>query len=154
MTDLDDLLASLTPDERNAVAALDARRLEVERARLSRVVAAQVSTPMYGAFASLRMWDVLVRNMEDFWSACDYYMVYEYLNMLDVRSGIEENLAEMPTSLQRKVERVVTDLDRRFREVTEDDVGTELARYSKRVASGIDLPWWRTRKPKVLPTGW
>jgi hypothetical protein len=89
-------LPGLTPDERDAVAMLDAQRLEVERTRLSTAVAAQMTTPIYGAFACLRRWDLLVRDMEDTWSGCDY-MVYEYLNELGVRGAIEEYVAEMPT---------------------------------------------------------
>ena len=65
MTDLDDLVAGLTPDEQDAVAMLDAQCLEVERARLSTAVAAQVTTPIYGVVAHLRMWDLLIPNMED-----------------------------------------------------------------------------------------
>lgn len=152
VTDLDDLLAGLTPEERAAIADLDSRRLELERSRLSPAIAATVTSPGYGVFNRLRMWDALVRDMDRDWSSD--YMVHEYLNMLDVRDGIEEILAATPVSLQGKIAELVSRLDHRFREATEDDGGTELARYSRRLALEAELSWWWTRRPKVLPPGW
>lgn len=154
MTTLAALYANLTPTEREVVAELDAQRLELERSGLSPEVAAQVTTPIYGVLACLRMWDHLVRDMESAWADCDYYMVYEYLNILDVRSSINEYLDKMPVRLQHKLRRLVTDLDNRFREVTEYDGGAELRTYSKRLKDGTELGWWWFRKPNVLPPGW
>ncbi|MQY27482.1 hypothetical protein [Nocardia aurantia] len=154
MPDLDDLLAGLTPKERAAVDVLDAQRLELERNRMGPSAAATLTAPIHGVFARLRMWDRLVRDMADHWAACDRYLVHEYLNMLAVRDGIEQNIERMPPRLRGKVENVVGELDGRFREMTEDDGGAELSRYSKKVAAGADLSWWWTRKPKVLPNGW
>ncbi len=133
---------------------LDARRLEVERSGLGPSAAATLTAPLHGVFARLRMWNGLVRDMENLWAARDHCSVHEYLHLLEARDGIERNSQRMPARLRRKFENVVGELDRRFREMTDDDGGAELSRYSRKVAAGIELSWWWTRKPKVLPAGW
>ncbi|MGW8378829.1 hypothetical protein [Streptomyces sp. ODS28] len=148
------LRSGLNADELAAVETLDRRRLELERSRVPAKTAAHITEPLYGVFACLKMWQRLVRDMEEEWSRTSSYMVYEYLNDLTVRDSIDEYLAAMPPSLQEKVEHIVSDLDGRYQAVTVEDGGAELALYRSRLAGGREICWWWARKSRVFPPGW
>lgn len=152
--DLDRLLADLTSEERSTIAFLDLQKLKVEQANLSRGAAAALTEPTYGVVACLRMWTLVVERMEHEWSGVDYHMVYEYLNELTVRDTIDNFVEAMPASLARKVNRVLAAVDRRFKAVTTEDGGSELAQYWRPLAEGSETRWWWTRKPTILPPGW
>jgi hypothetical protein len=148
------LLGSLSPEERSTIGLLDLQRLKVEQAGVGAATAVQMTEPLYGVFACLRTWCSLIRRMEQGWRRTDYYMVYEYLNVLTVRDGIEEYLDAMPTGLKEKVRRIVVHLDDRYSAVTVDDGGAELANYWRPLAEGRERRWWWIRKPQELPPGW
>ncbi|WP_147341085.1 hypothetical protein [Actinomadura logoneensis] len=110
--------------------------------------------PTYSVLNCLRFWEILISRMEDGWSRQDYYMVYGYLNDLDVRGAVEAFLDAMPSSLRAKVGRCVERLDARFRAVTREDGGAELSQYWRPLAEGNEVRWWWTRCPTELPPGW
>ncbi|QKG22718.1 hypothetical protein [Actinomadura verrucosospora] len=144
------LVRSLTPEDRQAVALLDLQVLAAENAGRD----FQDTTPTYGVLNCLRFWEILISRMEEGWRRQDYYMVYEYLNVLTVRSGIEEFLDAMPTALRTKTDRCVGRLDARYRAVTYEDGGAELSHYHRPLADGREVRWWYTRRPNELPPGW
>ncbi|MFC5752179.1 hypothetical protein [Actinomadura rugatobispora] len=152
--ELASLSRGLSPEERSTIGMLDLQRLKVEQSGVGTATAAQMTEPLYGVFACLRTWCLLIRRMEQGWPRTDYYMVYEYLNDLTVRDAIEEYLDTMPTGLKEKVRRVVARLDGRYSAVTVDDGGAELAGYWRPLAEGRECRWWWTRKPQELPPGW
>jgi hypothetical protein len=75
----------LTPDDVQAIGLLDLQQLARENAGGG----FQADAPLYGVLNCLRMWENLILRMEEGWRRQDYYMVYEYLNILTVRSGRE-----------------------------------------------------------------
>ncbi|MEU8796161.1 hypothetical protein [Spirillospora sp. NPDC048819] len=152
--ELRSLVSGLSSEERSTIGMLDLQRLKVEQAGVGAATAAQMTEPLYGVFACLRMWFFLVLRMEQSWPRTDYYMVYEYLNDLTVRDAIEEYLDAMPVGLKAKIGRVVGRLDERYSAVTVDDGGAELAQYWRPLAEGRECRWWWTRKPQELPPGW
>jgi hypothetical protein len=147
MGELDRLL---TPEDRRAIAFLDLQRLQVENTDR----AFQACEPTYGVLNCLRFWETLICRMEDGWPRQDYYLVQEYLNDLTVRDGIEDFIEAMPPALRVKVCSSLDGLDERYRAVTQDDGGAELAQYWRPLAEGREARWWWTRRPDVLPPGW
>jgi hypothetical protein len=152
--DLNDLRNSLTPDEHAVIRLVDLHRLKVEQSRVSAASAAQQAEPTYGVFACLHLWQLLTQRMEIEGRGTDYHMVYEYLNELTVRDQINQHLDAMPPGLRVKFDRFVAQVDKRFRAVTIEDGGAELAQYWKPLAEGREVRWWWTRKPRVFPYGW
>lgn len=151
---LDQLWQSVGPEDHAELGLLDLQQLVVEQSRVSAHTAAQIKEPQYGVFACLRMWQALARRMAGDWSDTDYYMVYEYLNILTVRDHIEAYIDAMSPVLTTKIRRAVTGIDAEYRDATVEDGGAELAQYWKALAEGRETRWWWTRKPKVLPPGW
>lgn len=150
MDEVDRLARRLTPEDRRIIAFLDLQRLQVENAGRK----FQGTEPIYGVLACLRFWGVLIGHMEDGWRGQDFHMVYEYLNDLTVRDGIEEFMEAMPPGLRTKMRVCLDELDRRYQAVTHDDGGAELAQYWRPLAEGLETRWWWTRRPDVLPPGW
>jgi hypothetical protein len=144
------LLGGLTLEDRRAIAFLDLQVLTRENADRK----FQDTEPVHGVLNCLRRWEFLVRRMENGWPAQDYYLVYEYLNDLTVRDGIEDFLEAMPTAVHAKFDRCVGRLDARYRDVTHEDGGSELAQYWRPLAEGRETRWWWTRCPLELPPGW
>lgn len=140
----------LTPDDVQAIGLLDLQQLARENAGRG----FQADEPLYGVLNCLRMWENLILRMEEGWRRQDYYMVYEYLNILTVRNGIEDFLDAMSPDLRGKVGRCVERLDARYRAVTYDDGGAELAGYWRPLADGREVRWWWTRCPAEFPPGW
>ncbi|WP_219464491.1 hypothetical protein [Nonomuraea rhizosphaerae] len=148
------LSGSLTPDERQMVSVLDLQRLAVEREGLAPEYAAQVKEPVYGVLSSLKIWECLISDMEEWSRGQDRYMVYEYINDLTVRDGLEEYCGALSGMARTKLISALDRLDQRFRAVTHEDGGAELARYWQPLAEGSETRWWWTRKPNDLPQGW
>jgi hypothetical protein len=153
-SDLDRFRKSLTPDERALIGLLDLQRLELKQESTSAEFAANLAEPRYGLFVDLQIWELLVRRMEGEWRAVDYHLVDEYLHELTVRDEIDDYLEAMPPPLRGKVGRFVDRIDERFRAVTSEDGGAELAPHWKPLADGEEIRWWWTRKPSDLPPGW
>lgn len=142
------LVRMLDFEDERVIAALDERRLAKENAGRKSVG----SEPLYGVLNCLRLWEYLVRRMENGWDGP--YMVYEYLNVLGVRNAIGEFLDAMPDGTRTKVDGCVGRLDARYRAVTRDDGGAELAQYWRSLREGRETRWWWTRRPVDLPPGW
>lgn len=148
------LRKSLTPDEHALIGLLDLQRGTVARPSTGAEFAAELAEPTYGLFASLQMWELLARRMEDEWRGIDYHLVGEYLYELTVRDAIDDYLDAMPQPLRDKVGRLVARIDERFRALTTEDDGAELAQHWKPLADGQEIRWWWTRKPLEFPPGW
>ncbi|RSN67574.1 hypothetical protein [Actinomadura sp. WAC 06369] len=144
------LVRLLTLADVQGIGLLDLQQLARENADRKH----QADEPVYGVLNCLRMWENLIRRMEDGWRRQDYYMVYEYLNVLTVRNAIEDFLDAMSAGLRAKVGRCVERLDGRYRAVTFDDGGEELGKYWRSLAEGREARWWWTRRPAELPPGW
>jgi len=153
-SELDQLWRSFSPEEHSELGLLDLQRLTVERSRVAAHIAEHISEPVYGVRPSLHMWRALVHRVADGWPATDYYMVYEYLNVLAVRDGIEDYVDAMSAELGTKIRRAVAVVDDVYRAATVDDGGAELAHYCKPLADGQESRWWWMRKPRSSPPGW
>ncbi|MFI9848395.1 hypothetical protein ACIHFD_66100 [Nonomuraea sp. NPDC051941] len=148
------LAGSLTPDERQMLSALDLQRLALEKEGLAPEHAAQVEEPIYGVLSSLKVWECLINEMEEWSRGQDRYMVYEYINDLTVRDGLEEYCEALRGMARTKLTSTLDRLDERFRAVTHEDGGAELAQYWRPLAEGNESRWWWTRRPNDLPQGW
>ncbi|QFG23813.1 hypothetical protein [Actinomadura sp. WMMB 499] len=144
------LVRGLTVEDRQAIAVLDLQRLARENAGR----AVQLSEPIYSVVKCLRLWENLISRMEAGWRRQDYYMVYEYMNVLTVRDEIEEFLDAMPPGTRAKAGWCAGRLDARYRDVTHEDGGAELSKYWRPLAEGREIRWWWTRCPDELPPGW
>ncbi|WP_169949915.1 hypothetical protein [Microbispora sp. H11081] len=102
----------------------------------------------------MRLWESLVYDMEQQWLEQDFYMVYEYLNDLTVRDGLEEYCEVLSGKLRAKFRRAVDRLDERYRAVTYEDGGAELGQYWRPLSERTETRWWWTRRPNDLPPGW
>ncbi|GGN48856.1 hypothetical protein GCM10011579_001970 [Streptomyces albiflavescens] len=154
MSEVEALVRRLTPEDRAAVSLFDLQRLQVERAGVSEQTASQLREPTYGVLSCLRLWQVLIRRMEQDWPSTDYYMVYEYLNNLTVRDSLEEYVEALPQQVAVKIRRTLDLLDERYTTVTTSDGGAELSLYWRPLAEGREARWWWLRTPTVLPPGW
>ncbi|WP_139235196.1 hypothetical protein [Actinopolyspora lacussalsi] len=96
----------------------------------------------------LRNWEILMEVMESDWSPYDWYMVFEYHNDLDIRSGIQELIDRVGVNLSGALESIVDPVDRRFCRVTVHDGGAELKRQGIRFRGDY---WWYFRCPRVIP---
>ncbi|MEV7801373.1 hypothetical protein AB0O28_00300 [Microbispora sp. NPDC088329] len=131
------LAAGLTPEERQELAVLDLQRLVEEKEGMA---------PEYAAWA--------VYDMEQEWPEQDFYMVYEYLNDLTVRDGLEEYCEVSSGKLRAKLRCALDRLDERYRAVTYEDGGAELGQYWRPLSERTETRWWWTRRPNDLPPGW
>lgn len=146
MDELNRLVCKLTSEDRQVIAFLDLQRLQVENAGRG----FQAAEPTYGVLNCVRFWEILIRE----WRRQDYYLAEEYLNVLTVRDGLEDFIEAMPSTLGGKVRSSLDRLDERYRTVTHDDGGAELAQHWLPLAEGRETRWWWTRRPDVLPPGW
>ncbi|MEU6723093.1 hypothetical protein ABZ917_05185 [Nonomuraea wenchangensis] len=115
--------------------------------------ATHVEEPIYGVLSSLQWWEDLIDDMEG-WPGQDFRPVYEYLNDLTVRDGLEEYCEALQGTARTKLIRTLNRLDERYRAVTDEDGGAELAQYWRPLADGDETRWWWTRRPNDLPPGW
>lgn len=148
------LSRSLTPDERQMISVLDLQRLILETKDMTPEHAVQVEEPIYGVLSSLRLWEILIHTMQEEWPGQDYYMVYEYLNDLTIRDGLEEYCDALRGTARTKFTSTLGRLDERYRAATYEDGGAELAHYWRPLAEGTETRWWWTRRPNDLPPGW
>ncbi|MFV2177704.1 hypothetical protein ACFHW2_14975 [Actinomadura sp. LOL_016] len=144
------LVRALTVADREAIGLLDLQILARENAGRR----FPETEPITGVLKSVRRWEILIRRIEEGWLRQDHYMVYEYLNDLTYRDGIEEFLGVMRAEVRTKTARCVGRLDARYRAVTHEDGGAELAQYWRPLAEGTEIRWWWTRCPDELPPGW
>lgn len=89
----------------------------------------------------LHPWEALISRMAAGWPPARWYGADMYREDLEARDGLE---AALPT-LPEPVRTALATLDARFRELTADDAGAELG------ADPATTPWYRHRRPAVLP---
>ncbi|MFC4011021.1 hypothetical protein ACFOY2_27590 [Nonomuraea purpurea] len=70
------------------IRVLDLQRLALEKESAPERMG-QTEEPIYGVLSSLKWWEDLIHDMEG-WPGQDFYPVYEYLNELTIRDGLEE----------------------------------------------------------------
>lgn len=70
------------------------------------------------------------------WPGGGYCMVYEYINDLTVRDGLEEYCEALQGMARTQLAGALDRLDERFRAVTYEDGGAELGRYWRPLAEG------------------
>ncbi|WP_327586284.1 hypothetical protein OHA25_04085 [Nonomuraea sp. NBC_00507] len=136
------------------ISVLDLQRLALETKDMAPEYAAQLEEPIHGVLSSLGLWENLIHDMEEGWPGKDYYLVYEYLNDLTVRDGLEEYCDALQGTVRTKLTSALDRLDERYRAVTHEDGGAELAQYWRPLAEGVEIRWWWTRRPNDLPPGW
>jgi hypothetical protein len=115
---------------------------------------ARPGEPRGGLLDSLRTWQWLVEAMEGDWKAPNTSIVYEYLHELTARDRLEGLQGDMRDPLRYQFERLLDDLDQRFRARTFHDHGEELAQYWKPLAEGKERRWYWLRRPITLPPIW
>ncbi|MEU8148618.1 hypothetical protein [Nonomuraea sp. NPDC048901] len=134
------------------IRVLDLQRLAVKKEGRTPEQAAQAKDPIYGVLSSFAIWEDLINDMEEGWPGQDF--VYTYLNDLTVRDGLEEYCEALQGTAHTKLTRTLDRLDERYRAVTHEDGGAQLARYWRPLAEGNETRWWWTRGPNDLPPGW
>lgn len=135
-------IASLDDGDRIQIAALEGRSSDLERtgpAAAANMV--RPGEPRGGLLDSLRTWQWLVEAMEGDWKAPNTSIVYEYLDELTARDRLEGLQGGMRDPLRYKFDRLLDDLDQRFRARTFHDQGEETR-------------WYWLRRPITLPPIW
>ncbi|MFJ8214180.1 pentapeptide repeat-containing protein [Streptomyces sp. NPDC096033] len=89
----------------------------------------------------LRPWEALISRMAAGWPPARWYDPGMYRADLEARDRLEAALPTLPAPVRA----ALTTLDTRFRELTVDDAGEELG------ADPSTTPWYRHRRPAVLP---
>ncbi|MFF1560520.1 hypothetical protein [Streptomyces sp. NPDC058279] len=134
------------------IAAIDARRLEVERAGLSPDRRAALAEPVYSVRTRFVRWEYLIGLLEAGPAPIDYYAFSEYENDLDTRSNLEAVLLGSSESLRSELGPLRKSLDDRFMDATRDDVTGDLDPWLRawRDSAPAGHGWWR-RVPKAVP---
>ncbi|MFF4644079.1 pentapeptide repeat-containing protein [Streptomyces sp. NPDC001389] len=91
--------------------------------------------------ALLHPWEALISRMAAGWPPARWYGADLYREDLEARDRLEAALPALPGPVRT----ALADLDARFRELTVDDGGEELG------ADPSTTPWYRHRRPAVLP---
>lgn len=107
----------------------------------------------HGVLRALRRWEGLIEDMEG-WPGQGSCMVYEFLDDLTCRDALEDCCETLHGAARTRVVSRLSRLDDRYRAVTYDDGGAELAQYWRSLAEGRETRWWWTRRPNHLPPGW
>ncbi|MEO3811223.1 hypothetical protein ABGB17_19695 [Sphaerisporangium sp. B11E5] len=148
------MTAILTPAERQEVAVLDLQCLAEEKEGMAAESVAQAEEPVYGVLSSLRLWELLVKRIEQEWPGQDFYPVQEYILDLTVRDGLEEYCEALRGKLRGKFRHALDRLDERYRAVTHEDGGAELGQYWRPLSERTETRWWWTRRPNGLAPNW
>lgn len=142
--------ADLTDADLAAIAAIDKRIQSQEGDGLSRTAEIFDGRPVFSVAERIRHWCQLVEILEP----VSAITAGEYATELGCRSLVERYLAELPVGLRAKVmSEVVAPLDARFKSLTIDDGGNELASHV-RIDGDPSTEWWWRRRPAALPHGW
>ncbi|MEU6861231.1 hypothetical protein AB0B28_20445 [Glycomyces sp. NPDC046736] len=147
-------IAGLDDADRIEIAALEGRSLDLKQTGPAAANMARPGEPRGGLLDSLRTWQWLIEAMEGGWTAPSTSIVYEYLNELTARDRLEGLRRGMRDPLRHKFDRLLADLDQRFRARTFHDHGEELAQYWKPLAEGREARWYWLRRPITLPLIW
>ncbi|MCX4783511.1 hypothetical protein [Streptomyces sp. NBC_01264] len=148
----DALWARLSAAARAAVAAVDAERLEWERARLSPERRGAVTEPVYSVRRRFEAWERLGRILEAGPRPDEFYPFSAYENDLDGRDGLAGVMASLPLEARTELAGVLDALDTRFAAATEQDVTGALdpwLRSARGRAPRAHGWWWRV--PKSAP---
>ncbi|MFF4370198.1 pentapeptide repeat-containing protein [Streptomyces sp. NPDC001594] len=89
----------------------------------------------------LHPWEALISRMAAGWPPARWYGADMYREDLEARDDLEAALPTLPAPVRT----ALATLDARFRELTADDAGAELG------ADPATTPWYRHRRPAVLP---
>lgn len=119
---------SLEPEEQTAVAVLEARFSDRARYPIT-------------LDSLLTEWDHFVCEVEQGYPLD----VYEYTNDLSTRDLIDELLASISKSAQKKLVKYVRPVDERFKRATLPDEGSRLSRFIRPWEG-----WWWQRIPEKL----
>ncbi|MFD6968707.1 hypothetical protein [Streptomyces sp. NPDC059949] len=149
-SETDALWARLSPSSLAAVAAVDAERLEAERAGVSARVAQAITTPVYSVRHRFEAWEGLGRESGP--GPDEFYAFSEYENDLDSRDGLEGVMAALPAAVRAEFSGLLAVLDARFTTATKQDATGSLdpwLRAGRRRAPESHFWWWRA--PKKAP---
>lgn len=148
----DALWARLSPAAGAAVAAADAERLELERARLSPERREAVAEPVYSVRRRFEAWERLGRILESGPGPDEHYPFSAYENDLDGRDALAEVMASLPPAVRAEPAALLDALDARFAAATDQDVTGALdpwLRTGRGRAPQAHVWWWRV--PKSAP---
>ncbi len=151
-SETDALWARLPPSSLAAVAAVDAERLETERARVSARVAQAITAPVYSVRHRFEAWEGLGRILESGPGPDESYAFSAYENDLDSRDGLEGVMGALPDGVRAEFSGLLAVLDARFSTATEQDATGSLdpwLRSGRRRAPESHFWWWRV--PKKAP---
>ncbi|MFF1496626.1 hypothetical protein [Streptomyces sp. NPDC058304] len=148
----DGLWARLSTAAREAVAAIDAERLETERARVSAARRGSITEPVYTVRKRFAAWESLIRILESGPDPDGFYPFSAYENDLDNRDSLEDVLARLPVAVRAELAEVLALLDARFTAATNQDVTGQLDPWLRnaRGRAPAEHGWW-WRVPKAAP---
>jgi hypothetical protein len=141
---------SLTDEDLQEIAAIDAETKTGERERSERFGEIFGDVPVYSLAERVRHWIYLVEDTE---TGADLHPG-EYMTELGCRELVANKIAEVSTSLREKLmSELLTPLDDRFEAATVDDGGTALA-FEVKIDDRDDMPWWWRRRPTEFGPLW
>lgn len=148
----DGYFGSLDQAAVEAIAALDQRYLQEEKARVAPWVAEKLTEPTHSLRRRMQLWERLTARIVQDWPPDGTYLVDEYVNDLDTRDTLEQTAHELPPEAAGGFRAVLKRLDQEFREATEDDHGASIAWRMNEPTSALLLrAWWWHRRPANAP---
>ncbi|MGW1625151.1 hypothetical protein [Streptomyces sp. NPDC002172] len=136
-----------------AVAGVDARRLEVERARVAPHLRERITRPVYSVADRFASWERLVGRMETGRpGGDDFYPISAYGNDLDSRDSLDEVMDALPAAAREgALGTLLAALDARFDAASVPDPEGSLRPWVRPAKDHTQLPdRWR-RKPLRTP---
>ena len=154
---VDEFIAGMGPSTAEVLGAIDAERLDRERAQLAPWAAEKATSASDGVWYQLRKWERLSHRL----SVIDpgnsnpylgYYMIEEYLNDLSIRDDLEALVTSLPEPARSHVDELLGAIDEKFKQITVDDAGKAIQDYYTDGYPGIEhRPWYWQRRPIRIP---
>ncbi|MEV7321516.1 hypothetical protein [Streptomyces sp. NPDC093970] len=144
---------TLPPPVLEAVALIDARRLEVERARVAPHLRERITRPVYAVADRFASWERLVRRMEPGPpEGDDFYPISAYGNDLDSRDSLDEVMNALPAAAREgTLGALLAALDARFDAASVPDPEGSLRPWVRPTKDHAELPDRWNRKPLRTP---
>lgn len=154
---VDEFIAGMDPSTAEVLGAIDAERLDRERAELAPWAAEKATSASDGVWYQLRAWERLSHRLSVIDPSSSnpyfsYYMIEEFLNDLRIRDDLGALVTSLPEPTRSHADALLGAIDEKFKRITVDDGGKAVQDYYVNGFPGIEnRPWYWQRRPIRIP---